>query len=88
MIQSLRREHLNKHLTFMEYDAWTFFSQLLDNASQFGITDIDTYCSDWSHPIENNCKPIAEYFWLNDLHPTFRVHELLAKDIQKYLVHA
>ncbi|KAI9480605.1 MAG: hypothetical protein EXX96DRAFT_563475 [Benjaminiella poitrasii] len=83
MIHALRKMHSSA--VIMEYDAWSFFNKLLNNASQFGITDIDTYCPDWSHPIKNNCKSVGEYFWLNDLHPTFHVHELLAKAITGFL---
>ncbi|KAI7895994.1 uncharacterized protein EV154DRAFT_493125 [Mucor mucedo] len=83
MIEGLKKGHPKD--TFFEYDAWSYFNMLMDNPKPYNMTDIDTFCPDWAHPEENNCKPIEEYFWLNDLHPTFHVHELLAKDIQRYL---
>ncbi|KAI8637125.1 hypothetical protein BD408DRAFT_437259 [Parasitella parasitica] len=72
-------------ITFIEYDAWRFFDHLLDNSGSYGMTDTLTFCPDWSHPIENHCKPIGEYFWLNDLHPTFHVHDLLSQDVKRVL---
>ncbi|KAI9251644.1 hypothetical protein EDC94DRAFT_621698 [Helicostylum pulchrum] len=83
MIKNLRTSH--SAATFFQYNAWTFFNDLMDHAKDYNMTDIDTFCPDWSHPVERNCKPIGEYFWLNNLHPTFRVHQLMAQDVVKYL---
>jgi phospholipase/lecithinase/hemolysin len=34
----------------------------------------------------SNCTyPVNEYFWLNDLHPTYVVHMLLAKEVAEML---
>ncbi|KAI8095120.1 uncharacterized protein B0P05DRAFT_524787 [Gilbertella persicaria] len=83
MIHSLRKTH--PHMSWIEYDAWGLFHTLLDNPDKYNITNIDSFCPDWEHPIERECKPIEEYFWLNDLHPTFHVHRMLAEDIQKII---
>lgn len=83
MIANLKYAHPSA--TFFEYDAWSYFNKIMDNYKDYDLTDIDSFCPDWSNPVERHCKPIGEYFWLNDLHPTFHVHELMAQDIKKYL---
>lgn len=35
---------------------------------------------------EESCVvPLADYFWLNDLHPTFPIHEVLASEVAELL---
>ncbi|KAI8977164.1 GDSL-like Lipase/Acylhydrolase-domain-containing protein [Mycotypha africana] len=84
MIERLRTNHPNCDL--FEYDAWTVFTDMLNHPGDYGMTDVDNYCPDWSHPTERGCKPIEQYFWLNDLHPTYHVHDYLAKHIRQYLI--
>ncbi|KAL9541172.1 hypothetical protein PS6_010424 [Mucor atramentarius] len=84
MVKHLKKAHASA-ITFIEYDAWKYLDKLLDDPTECGITDVLTFCPDWSHPVENHCKPIGEYFWLNDLHPTFHVHDFLSQDINRLL---
>ncbi|KAI8390244.1 hypothetical protein BD560DRAFT_380374 [Blakeslea trispora] len=45
MISNLKKEH--RQALFFEYDAYRFFSTVLDHASRYNFTDIDTFCPDW-----------------------------------------
>lgn len=45
MIKSMKKIHTRS--IFFEYDAWSYFNELMDDAIDYDITDIDTYCPDW-----------------------------------------
>ncbi|KAI9278831.1 hypothetical protein BDA99DRAFT_455807 [Phascolomyces articulosus] len=67
------------------YDAWDTFTTILDHPEDYNITHTTDYCPDWSFPVENNCSSIEQYFWYNDLHPTYKIHEYVAQDLYKFL---
>ncbi|ORY97232.1 SGNH hydrolase-type esterase domain-containing protein [Syncephalastrum racemosum] len=73
---------LAKDKNVMLFDAWSAFTQMLDHPENYGITSTTTYC-DWNGP--TGCLPIEEYFWYNDLHPTFKIHGILAQFIYEFL---
>ncbi|KAI8096485.1 GDSL lipase/esterase [Halteromyces radiatus] len=64
---------------FYLIDAWSIFTRILDNPNEYGFGNVTGYCPDWRQPEEHDCQPIAEYFWLNDLHPTTKVHAHFAQ---------
>ncbi|KAI8143465.1 SGNH hydrolase-type esterase domain-containing protein [Fennellomyces sp. T-0311] len=70
---------------FYLFDAWYTFTHILDNPQQYGITHISDYCADWSYPTQNNCAPIEQYFWYNDLHPTYKIHQYVAEAVYQFL---
>ncbi|KAJ8655197.1 hypothetical protein O0I10_009065 [Lichtheimia ornata] len=70
--------------TWMLFDAWSKFTHILDHPQRYGLTNTTGYCPDWNHP-EGCGGSIEEYFWFNDLHPTFKVHEFMAKAIADFL---
>jgi phospholipase/lecithinase/hemolysin len=57
----------------MVYDANTFLNGVLDNPSQYDITNL-TYCPDYAQldvltePEKYGCLPLDEYFWYNSGH--------------------
>ncbi|KAH7915416.1 putative lysophospholipase [Hygrophoropsis aurantiaca] len=57
------------------FDAHSWFNSILDNAEQFGFTNITGYCE---------CTD-PTYFWYNTGHPTQNVHRLLASALESQL---
>ncbi|KAI8377413.1 GDSL lipase/esterase [Radiomyces spectabilis] len=68
---------------YFYFDVWSVFTELLDNPSRYGFQNVDSYCGDSNR--NGSCLPEDEYFWHNDLHPTSKVHEYVAKELVRYL---
>ncbi|KAJ8070103.1 hypothetical protein OCU04_000498 [Sclerotinia nivalis] len=77
-------------------DAHTLFTQVLDNPKSFPQTAVyqntTAYCVAYENgtPTPNytdpSCYiPVNEYFWLNSLHPTYPMHDVLAQGVAKVL---
>ncbi|CZR68815.1 uncharacterized protein PAC_18715 [Phialocephala subalpina] len=78
------------------FDTNTLFNQALDNPTSFaqtsGILNTTTPCgnyasgtptTDYYDPV---CDiPVNQYFWLNGLHPTYPIHDVLAEQLVKLL---
>ncbi|CAO3607048.1 unnamed protein product [Cunninghamella blakesleeana] len=62
-------------------DSYSILNDVINHPSNYGIKDVENTCPDWKNPEKYNCHPINEYFWLNNLHLTSRVHEILADKI-------
>jgi hypothetical protein len=45
MVKNLKKSH--PYALFFQYDAWVFFNDLMDHASDYDMTVIDTFCPDW-----------------------------------------
>ncbi|CAO3598313.1 unnamed protein product [Absidia cylindrospora] len=75
----------DKSLRVFYVDAWTIFNEMLDNPTNYGFKNVTGYCPNWRKPEENDCLPIDNYFWLNNLHPTTKVHAQFAKEMKTYL---
>ncbi|KAG4031724.1 hypothetical protein MFRU_008g00860 [Monilinia fructicola] len=75
----------------MVFDTFSFLSSVLDNPAPYGITNTTNYCPNYDAPdIDTNyaaygCQPIPEYFWYNTGHITYHTHEILAKEVRKFL---
>jgi phospholipase/lecithinase/hemolysin len=58
----------------MVYDANTFLNHVLDNPSEFDITNTTSYCPGYTDPDvvtdpgKYGCIPIDQYFWFNTGH--------------------
>ncbi|SAL95733.1 hypothetical protein [Absidia glauca] len=74
-----------KHLRVIYIDAWAIFTRILDHPHQYGLKNVTSSCPEWRHPEKHDCLPIKDYFWLNDLHPTTKVHYHFAKAVQDFL---
>ncbi|KAI9719064.1 MAG: hypothetical protein M1812_003694 [Candelaria pacifica] len=77
-----------------QFDLNKVFTRSLDNVSFYpqtaGIKEISNDCAAYDSKTPSsfypNCSiPVNEYFWLNDLHPTFPVHNASAAEIVKFL---
>ncbi|KAI8336241.1 GDSL lipase/esterase [Chlamydoabsidia padenii] len=64
-------------------DAWSIFTRVLDNPGQSGFKNVTGYCPNWHNPEKNGCLPIDDYFWLNEIHATSKVHSLFANEIRQ-----
>lgn len=78
------------------YDANKVFGQVLDDPSSHaqtaGYKNVTGYCPAYENgtPAQNtfveSCGvPVNQYFWLNSLHPTSPVHEVVAEGVAKML---
>ncbi|TGO20107.1 hypothetical protein BTUL_0001g01160 [Botrytis tulipae] len=75
----------------MVFDTFSFLSSVLDDPAPYGIKNITNYCPRYDAPdIATNyasygCLPIPDYFWYNTGHITYHTHEILAKEVGKFL---
>jgi len=78
------------------FDTNSLFTKVLDNPASFPQTSIykntTTFCVAYENgtPAENtfdaSCGvPVNEYFWLNSLHPTYPMHNVLAQEVSLLL---
>ncbi|KAI4255285.1 MAG: hypothetical protein L6R42_006813, partial [Xanthoria sp. 1 TBL-2021] len=75
------------------FDTNWLFSRLLDNGplafrETSGYANLTDYCAAYQHgtstltSLDPSCGvPVNAYLWLNDLHPTYPVHNLIASEI-------
>ncbi|OJJ63017.1 hypothetical protein ASPSYDRAFT_41714 [Aspergillus sydowii CBS 593.65] len=64
----------NPDSTMRTYDAWSFFTEILDNPQQYGF--VDSTCIGY----EQGC------LWWDDFHSVSAFHNLLAADVGRFLV--
>lgn len=97
VVSEFRKTYLDA--TVFLFDTHTLFSQLMDDPCSYEETCplqiTTTYCRAYMHEendpyrFDPECQyPIDEYFWLNTLHPSFRVHNATAKAISAFLSNA
>ncbi|KAF8607979.1 hypothetical protein BDV93DRAFT_285120 [Ceratobasidium sp. AG-I] len=73
------------------YDAHKSFNVQLDNADVLGFVNATGYNTAYQNGTPGSTyqvagsKPVSSYFWLNSLHPTFVVHNILAHAISTIL---
>ncbi|KAI5861427.1 carbohydrate esterase family 16 protein [Durotheca rogersii] len=74
------------------YDTNESFGRVIDNPTAFpqtaGLKNTTAYCTAYQNgtPTQDTLTPscgvaVNEYFWLNNLHPTYPIHELVAKEV-------
>ncbi|RDW81579.1 SGNH/GDSL hydrolase family protein [Aspergillus mulundensis] len=61
----------NRDASISVFDAWAFFTEILDAPQKYGFTD-------------NECMGPG-CFWFDDFHPMSPVHQLLAADVSRFL---
>ncbi|KAE9400471.1 hypothetical protein BT96DRAFT_1097653, partial [Gymnopus androsaceus JB14] len=68
----------NPDANVMNFDSNVVFSDILDNAAEFGFTNITGFCT---------CPEASKegYFWYDDGHPTEAVHKLVAEALRSQL---
>ncbi|KAF2266135.1 hypothetical protein CC78DRAFT_531803 [Lojkania enalia] len=95
MSHAFQDRHDEKPSVFV-HDTWQTFTSALDDPSVFpqtnGIRNTTGWCKvyengtpDWYTYDEQCGIPVNEYFWLNNLHPTFPIHNATAASIVDYL---
>jgi phospholipase/lecithinase/hemolysin len=78
------------------FDAYSLFNSVLDNPKTSpqtaGYINTTDYCLAYENgtaeltSFDTSCvAPLDAYFWLNSLHPTFPMHDLLASEIARQL---
>ncbi|GAA6006502.1 SGNH/GDSL hydrolase family protein [Rhodotorula paludigena] len=73
------------------FDVQPFLDPILDDPKAFNLTIGDSSCPAYwnTHDPERNsdtCEAaLKDYVWLDDYHPTWSVHKLLAESIQEFL---
>lgn len=78
--------------TVFLYDTNAMFSHVLKNPTSFqqtaGYVNTTTYCTAYANgtPAEDSFDPscgvpVNQYFWLNTLHPTYPMHDVVAQTI-------
>ncbi|KAK5560762.1 hypothetical protein LTR46_001070 [Exophiala xenobiotica] len=88
--------HADKQNAVFLYDTHTLFEEVLDNPQQFPQTapyrNTTDYCLDYENgtaamdTLNASCVyPVNEYFWLNSLHPTYPMHDLLSSKVAEEL---
>ncbi|EME46056.1 carbohydrate esterase family 16 protein [Dothistroma septosporum NZE10] len=92
--QNLSTTH--QDATTFVFDTNALFTQVLNKPSSYKETspykNTTGYCEayengtpSWYTKYDNCTYAVDEYFWLNTLHPTFRMHNVTAKQIAKQL---
>ncbi|KAG5716875.1 Thermolabile hemolysin [Termitomyces sp. T112] len=73
------------------FDTQPIFNTLPDNANALGFVNATGWCEAYQNgTAEKNtqidpCAPVSSYFWLNNLHPLFTVHDVVARGISTTL---
>jgi len=51
------------------------------------MANLDVYSGtpEWDTFDENCTYPVNEYFWLNSLHPTYPIHDVVAEGVAELL---
>ncbi|KAI4954907.1 hypothetical protein J4E86_006217 [Alternaria arbusti] len=78
------------------HDTWGLFSKVIEDPASYeqtaGLKNVTGYCAaymngtpDW-YTKDASCEyPVNEYLWLNELHPTFPIHNATAASIAELL---
>lgn len=79
-------------VTTFVFDTHSIYSQVLDDPCSYGescpLKNTTEYCpqyekgtTDWYAFAQQCSVPVDQYFWLNPLHPTFRIQNVTAKAV-------
>ncbi|TVY46295.1 Acetylesterase [Lachnellula occidentalis] len=94
LAKSLKSNHSDVNI--FTVDANALFTKVLDNPASYPQTALykntTAYCDAYENgtpatdTFDPSCGiPVNEYFWLNSLHPTYPVHEVLAQEVARQL---
>ncbi|KAF2091906.1 carbohydrate esterase family 16 protein [Saccharata proteae CBS 121410] len=84
--------------TIFRYDTYSLFNEVLENPSTYPATSIYKNTTGYCVGYENGTPaidtfytecdiPVNEYFWLNSLHPTYPMQDVLASQVAELLKH-
>lgn len=68
------RQRYANLVTALVYDTHALFTEVLNEPEKWGFKDNLSKCHDW------------ECIWDDDLHPTFAMHKVVAKDLAAFLI--
>ena len=94
VVRQLREKH--RDVTIFALDTYAIFNAVLNNPKVFpqtaGYRNTTSYCEAYANGTPSmtsfnpNCGlPVNEYFWLDPLHPTYPMHNAMAKQIANLL---
>nr|POF07104.1 acetylesterase [Quercus suber] len=94
LADNLRESHVG--VTTFLFDANKLFNEVIETPCSYvescPYQNTTWYCDyyifgtpDWYTKFPECPYPVDEFFWLNDLHPTFRVHNVTAQEVAKFL---
>lgn len=89
-VQAFRISHPDVAVRW--FSTYQLFTSILDQPEKNGIKEAETYCIRYDTDTPADMKtepcpyPIAQYFWINGLHPTWRVHQIMAVEVLKTLI--
>ncbi|ETS75500.1 hypothetical protein PFICI_12444 [Pestalotiopsis fici W106-1] len=94
LAKSVGHDYVGTNVFYM--DAHALFNDVIADPTQFEETasykDVTSYCDAYSSLTDDSdadsdeCDyAVYEYLWLNNLHPTYPIHNLLAKEIAALL---
>ncbi|CAO2655906.1 Nn.00g047090.m01.CDS01 [Neocucurbitaria sp. VM-36] len=83
-------------VTAFVHDTWGVFNAVIEDPKTFeqtaGLKNVTGYCKAYANGTptwytkDDTCDyPVNEYLWLNELHPTFPIHNATAASIAKLL---
>ncbi|PKS10975.1 hypothetical protein jhhlp_002734 [Lomentospora prolificans] len=95
LAKDLKTAH-EKEVNVWVYDSYKSFGEVLDDVTAYPQTadykDTTTFCEayqngtpEWDTLDENCTYPVNEYFWLNSLHPTYPIHDVVAEGVAELL---
>ncbi|KAL6720471.1 hypothetical protein ACLMJK_002394 [Lecanora helva] len=80
--------------TVLQFDTYNLFNQILANVSSFPTTtqlkntsaSCPAYNWIYREMFDQSCDvPLSQYLWMNDLHPTYPIHDTIAAQVAKQL---
>ena len=77
MIQSFASEPFNMNVSVVDFFA--FVSGMIAEPGAFGLTNVSDSCVSFGVTKRAICKDRDEYFFWDPLHPTRKVHALMAE---------
>ncbi|KAI1458822.1 carbohydrate esterase family 16 protein [Annulohypoxylon moriforme] len=88
---ALKKDHTDE-VNVWVYDSNKSFGEVLDKPSSYeqtaGLKNTTNFCNAYQNGTPNDntftpsCGvPVNEYFWLNNLHPTYPIHDVVAQGV-------
>ncbi|CAI4213431.1 unnamed protein product [Parascedosporium putredinis] len=95
LAKDLKTAHKNDANVWV-YDSYKSFGDVLDDVAAYpqtaGYKDTTTFCEayqngtpEWDTLDESCTYPVDQYFWLNSLHPTYPIHDVVAEGVAELL---
>ncbi|KAI1338786.1 carbohydrate esterase family 16 protein [Xylariaceae sp. FL0016] len=96
LANALKTNHTDE-VNVWTYDSNASFGKVLDNPASYpqtaGLKNTTAYCEAYENGTDEDdtfiatCGiPVNQYFWLNSLHPTYPMHDVVAQGVSEGLV--